>query len=294
MGQLRSAIRALASAEAGPAELLRNLDRFVDRVETARMATVAYAEIALETGEMTYACAGHLPPLVQEPASAPRYLLEGRSGPLGTRAGRRERGEATVRLSPGSRLLLYTDGLIERRNRPIDRGFELLAREWARRRDAPLPGLAAGLADLLVGPEHADDVCLLCLTLGTEERLERLIGADPMQIALLRKDLRGWLTSHAVDEESAQAVLLACSEAVANAIEHGYRDDPFGQVEVTATVAPDAVEIKVADRGSWRPPLGDVARGRGLQLIRQVMNHVTFDRSGGTTVTMRRTRREAS
>jgi serine/threonine-protein kinase RsbW len=294
MGQLRSAIRALASAEAGPAELLRNLDRFVDRVETARMATVAYAEIALETGEMTYACAGHLPPLVQEPASAPRYLLDGRSGPLGTRAGRRERSEATVRLSAGSRLLLYTDGLIERRNRPIDRGFELLAREWARRRDAPLPGLAAGLADLLVGPEHADDVCLLCLTLGTEERLERLIGADPMQIALLRKDLRGWLTSHAVDDESAQAVLLACSEAVANAIEHGYRDDPFGQVEVTATVAPDAVEIKVADRGSWRAPLGDVARGRGLQLIRQVMDHVAFDRSDGTAVTMRRSRREAS
>ena len=293
MGQLRSAIRALASAEAGPAELLKNLDRFVDRVESARMATVAYAEIALDTGEMTYACAGHLPPLLLEPANGPRYLLDGRSAPLGSRAGRRDRTEDTVRLSSGSRLLLYTDGLIERRNRPIDRGFELLAREWARRRDAPLPGLAAAMADLLVGPDHADDVCLLCVTLGSEERLERSIGADPMQIALLRKDLRGWLTSHGVDEESAQAVLLACSEAVANAIEHGYRDDPFGQVEVTATVAPDAVEIRVADRGSWRPPLDDVARGRGLQLIRQVMDHVAFDRSEGTTVTMRRTRREA-
>ena len=73
-----------------------------------------------------------------------------------------------------------------------------------------------------------------------------------MQIALLRKDLRGWLISHAVDEDSAQAVLLACSEAVANAIEHGYRDDPFGQVEVVATVSPDAVEIQVADHGAWR------------------------------------------
>jgi serine/threonine-protein kinase RsbW len=155
-----------------------------------------------------------------------------------------------------------------------------------------MPGLAAGIADLLVGPEHADDVCLLCLTLGAEERLERTIGADPMQIALLRKDLRGWLSSHSVDDESVQAVLLACSEAVANAIEHGYRDDPFGQVEVAATVAPDAVEITVADRGSWRPPLDDVGRGRGLQLIRQVMDHVAFDRSEGTTITMRRTRRE--
>ncbi len=293
MGQLRSAIRALASAEAGPAELLNSLDRFVDRVESARMATVVYAEVALDTGRMTYACAGHLPPLLQEPASAPRYLLGGRSAPLGSRAGRRGRTEDTVSLSSGSRLLLYTDGLIERRNRSLDRGFEVLAREWSRRRGAPMPGLAASLADLLVGSDHPDDVCLLCLTLGSEERLDRSIGADPMQIALLRKDLRGWLTSHGVDEESAQAVLLACSEAVANAIEHGYRDDPFGQVEVSATVAPDAVEIKVADRGNWRPPLDDVARGRGLQLIRQVMDDVSLDRSEGTTVIMRRTRREA-
>ena len=80
MGQLRSAIRALASAEAGPARLLERLDRFVERVESARMATVAYAEVDLSTGEMTYACAGHLPPLLHEPASSPRYLLDGRSG----------------------------------------------------------------------------------------------------------------------------------------------------------------------------------------------------------------------
>jgi serine/threonine-protein kinase RsbW len=140
---------------------------------------------------------------------------------------------------------------------------------------------------------HGDDVCLLCLTYGTEERLERSIGADPMQIALLRTDLRGWLTTHGVDEETAQAVLLACSEAVANAIEHGYRDDPFGQVEVTATVSREAVEVRVTDRGTWRPDGTDGVRGRGLQLIRQVMNDVSFDHGAGTTVTMRRTRREA-
>ena len=104
----------------------------------------------------------------------------------------------------------------------------MLAREFGRRRDAPVQGLTAGLADTLVGRDHADDVCLLCLTLGTEERLERTIGADRMQIALLRADLRAWLTAHEVEGDCRDAVLLACSEAVANAIEHGYRDDPFG------------------------------------------------------------------
>jgi serine/threonine-protein kinase RsbW len=293
MGQLRSAIRALAATEEGPASLLARLDRFVDRVESARMATVAYAEITLSTGEMTYACAGHPPPLLHEPAGAPCYLTGGRSAPLGSRAAGAERVEQRVDLRPGSRLLLYTDGLIERRERPIDAGFEALAREYARRRDAPLTGLTAGLADALVGRGHQDDVCLLCLALGTEERMERTIGADPLQIARLRKDLRGWLSAQAVDEEGAQAVLLACSEAVANAIEHGYRDDPFGMVEVAATVTPEAVEIRVADHGTWRAPRTDVARGRGLQLIRQLMDEVAFDNSGGTTVTMRRTRRGA-
>jgi serine/threonine-protein kinase RsbW len=293
MGQLRSAVRALASASEGPARLLEGLDRFVERVEQARMATVAYAEVDLTTGDLTYACAGHLPPLLHEPTGGADYLMRARSAPLGSRAGDTKRTEHRQRLRAGSRLLLYTDGLIERRSRPIDKGFEVLAREFSRRRDAPLPGLTAGLADTLVGRDHADDVCLLCLTLGTEERIERSIGADRVQIALLRADLRGWLDAHSVDPTCRDAVLLACSEAVANAIEHGYRDDPFGVIDVTATVTADSVEVRVGDHGTWQGPLADVSRGRGLQIIRQSMDQVMFDRSDGTTVTMRRKREGA-
>jgi serine/threonine-protein kinase RsbW len=290
MGQLRSAVRALASASEGPARLIEGLDRFVERVEQARMATVAYAEIDLTTGDLTYSCAGHLPPLLHEPTGGPDYLMQARSAPLGSRAGDTKRTEHRQRLRAGSRLLLYTDGLIERRSRGLDKGFEVLAREFSRRRDAPLQGLTAGLADTLVGRDHADDVCLLCLTLGTEERIERSIGADRVQIALLRADLRGWLDAHSVDPMCRDAVLLACSEAVANAIEHGYRDDPFGMIDVTATVTADSVEVRVGDHGTWQGPLADVSRGRGLQIIRQSMDQVMFDRSDGTTVTMRRKR----
>jgi serine/threonine-protein kinase RsbW len=288
MGQLRSAIRALASAEVGPARLLERLDVFVGRVESARMTTVAYAEITLSTGAVTYACAGHLPPLVQTPGEEPYLLWGGRSAPLGARAGRTTRLEETVVLTAGSRLLLYTDGLIERRDRPLDDGFALLASELAGRRDAPLPGLPAALAAALVGTEHPDDVCLLCVALGTQDRLERAIPANAAHIARLRKDLRGWLTANQVDEDSRHAVLLACSEAVANAIEHGYRDDPAGVVQVAASVLPDAVEVRVRDRGSWRPERTDLARGRGLQLIRQLMDQVIVERDIGTTITMRR------
>jgi serine/threonine-protein kinase RsbW len=288
MGQLRSAIRALASAEAGPARLLERLDAFVGRVESARMATVAYAEIVLSAGTMTYACAGHLPPLLQGPGGVPELLWGGRSAPLGSHAGRGARLEEKAALPPGTRLLLYTDGLIERRNRTLDDGFALLGREFALRRDAPLPGLTAALAATLVGSDHRDDVCLLCVALGTQQRLERAIPADPTHIAPLRKDLRGWLAAHDVDEESRHAVLLACSEAVANAIEHGYRNDPYGVVTVAATVLPGGVEVQVRDLGSWRPERADAARGRGMELMRRVMDEVIVERDAGTTVTMRR------
>ena len=294
MGQLRSAVRAVATEEAGPAKVLQGLDRFVLRVDSAKMATVAYAEVDLASGDLTYACAGHLPPLAQEPVGSPEYLLEARSAPLGSKAGDTTRTEQTRHLRPGTRLLLYTDGLIERRSRSIDKGFEILAREFARIRSRPTKGLTAGLADTLVGREHADDVCLLSLTLGTEERIHRQIGAERGQIALLRADLRAWMVSHAVDPDCLDAVLLACSEAVANAIEHGYRDNPFGTIEVVATMTEEAVEVRVTDHGTWSGPMADVGRGRGLQLIRESMDQVLFDRSGdGTTVTMRRGRREA-
>ncbi|HEX8629083.1 MAG TPA: SpoIIE family protein phosphatase [Catenuloplanes sp.] len=289
MGQLRSAIRALAAAELGPARLVERLDQFVERLETARMATVAYAEIDLRSGEMTYCCAGHLPPVLQEPDGAPRLLWGGRSAPLGSRAGRTARTEDRIRLAPGSRLLLYTDGLIERRDRTLDVGFTELAGELGRRRGAPLAGLTAELADVLVGPGRRDDVCLLLLSYGAAERLERSIAADVTQIAALRRELRGWLAANAVPEDSQEALLLACSEATANAIEHGCQRDRSKRVSVAATLRSDTVELCVRDEGSWRAPVADPVRGRGLLLIGKMMDEVTVERRGtGTTVTMRR------
>jgi serine/threonine-protein kinase RsbW len=162
MGQLRSAIRALAAAEAGPARLLEQLDRFVARIDAAQNATVAYAQVALDSGRMQFACAGHPPPLLDPATGPPRLLWDGRSAPLGAYAGGVERVEAEVTLDAGERLLLYTDGLVERRGRPIDAGLERLVATFGRHRSAPLPALVADLPELLLDTVHNDDdVCLL-------------------------------------------------------------------------------------------------------------------------------------
>ncbi|MEV1286613.1 SpoIIE family protein phosphatase [Micromonospora sp. NPDC049679] len=288
MGQVRSAIRALAATEPAPASLLQRLDRFVDRFEAGRMATVAYGELDLSTGRLRYSCAGHLPPLLIEPDGSKRFLWGGRSAPLAAFAGMKARTEDEVQLSPGSRLLLYTDGLVERRGRGLDLEMARLAEEAGRRSRAPQGGLLSDLAETMVDVQHRDDVCLLCVGFGVEPQFEREIAADMTRLKNLRDDFRAWLATLALSADERDALLLVCSEAAANAVEHGYRDDRIGVVSVRARVADGVVELIVRDRGSWRSPAATTDRGRGLALMKALMDGVSVERGVGTVVTMRR------
>jgi PAS domain S-box-containing protein len=157
MGQLRSAVRALAGAGLEPAAVLAHLDTFVEQVATARYATLAYAEVDPDTGEVTFASAGHLPPVIL--GGEPHLYMEGRSAPLGVTAPSMPRPDATFTLPPGGGFLLYTDGLVERRGEPIDAG---LARLLAAIRSTSPQDLVRTLPDSLAeqgAPD--DDVCLL-------------------------------------------------------------------------------------------------------------------------------------
>ncbi len=164
MGQLRSAVRALAAVDAGPAMVLDRLDTFVEGVPAAQTATLAYAEVDLRDGTVLYACAGHPPPLVVEPDGRASQLWGGRSTPLGARFGTGRRSEASIVLEPGSRLALYTDGLVELRDTPLDESIDALAQVLARSAGRPMPGLADMVTDTVLGPGPTDDdVCLLAI-----------------------------------------------------------------------------------------------------------------------------------
>ena len=165
MGQLRSAVRAVAEPGLGPAGVLTRLDRFVAPVRDAQMATVAYAELDLATGGLRYACAGHPPPLLVTEHAPDRYLWDGRSTPLGTGRDGVPRTEASLQLRPGDRVLLYTDGLVERRDRGLDEGMAALARAVDGVRDRPPAGVAdAVTAAMLAGEDGSDDVCTVLLS----------------------------------------------------------------------------------------------------------------------------------
>jgi PAS domain S-box-containing protein len=161
MGQLRSAVRALASTGLSPGSLLSALDRYARRHDVGATTTLAYAELGLASGEVRYACAGHPPPVFVQPEERPCMLWDGRSLPLDAAVTEERRPEGACRLMPGGALLLYTDGLVESRSQSLNVGFDRLLDELDRHRERDPASLLSTVVRNLEDRAHADDVCVL-------------------------------------------------------------------------------------------------------------------------------------
>lgn len=294
MGQLRGALSALAQTGA-PSRILEQLDAFVETVPEAATATIAYVELDPASGRIQYACAGHPPPLVVSPDGHTRFLWDGRSAPLGSTLGD-VREQATDVLEDGETLVLYTDGLVERRKESFDEGLARLAAA-SKLHPPDAPSLADDLCEaLLNGHNQDDDVCVLTVhRLPTVSLYRHALTADPSELAGLRESLRTWLGGlGVVDEESERSTVLAVSEAAANAIEHGYECDGVGTVIVTARLdGDDRLEITVRDEGGWRDRDSEPDRGRGLVIMRAIVDEFSIARdNGGTVLRMSRSTKE--
>jgi PAS domain S-box-containing protein len=165
MGRVRNALRALALTDPRPAAVLGGLDRLFSATEQEeQVTTVAYLVIDPETGEGMLGNAGHLPALVLEPGSAPRFDQVEPGTPLGWASPRKQHAFS---LQAGSTAVFYSDGLVETRNRGLDAGLDELA-AVAARADQDLLGhperLLQYLFDhLLSGHEQDDDVTALVM-----------------------------------------------------------------------------------------------------------------------------------
>jgi serine/threonine-protein kinase RsbW len=253
------------------------------------MATLAYAELDLEDGTLTYACAGHPPPLLLG-SDGGRLLWEGRSLPLGASFEGHERTQATDCLAAGESLLLYTDGLVEDRARGISSGLDLLL-EVAVQAGADPP---SALVDVVVGRlvveiDNEDDVCVLAVRRAlSRTRFVHEFPASPGEVRKMRHALSGWLVALGLDPEQTHDVLLAVSEAAANSVEHGYDFDAAGNVRLEAWTNDGSVHVAVHDAGAWRAPLERAERGRGRAIMQALMRDVSFEtENGGTVVRMR-------
>jgi anti-anti-sigma factor len=288
MGQLRSALRAFAMSGAGPAEVLANLSAYAETVEGAMAATAAYAIFDPAGGQLRYACAGHPWPLLAGPGGPPRYLKEGRSVPLACVA-EPVYEEAVERLAPGDTLLLFTDGLTERRGVDADVSMERLRESVGGLGDLGL----AGLLDAVVAGQGADapmdDVALLAVRLAsaTTRSHHLRVPAVATSVGEARMQMRGWLAQAGVTEDVAADVLLASGEAVANAVEHAYTGDVPGALEISLRTGAE-IEVEVRDEGRWKQEGGVADRGRGFMLMRALMDDVEVGRTAaGTSVRLR-------
>jgi serine phosphatase RsbU (regulator of sigma subunit) len=162
MSQLRSATRALAP-RCSPAELLTALDRVTVAVEGAEYSTMAVLVLDTADGTLRYSVAGHPPPLVRRAAGVVDFLEDGRSVPLGVTFGLRP--EATSRLGPGGMVLLYTDGLIERRGEGIETGLQRLAQALGTADTTSEGWVDAVIRRTLAHSAQADDIAVLAVQL---------------------------------------------------------------------------------------------------------------------------------
>ncbi|MFJ8906387.1 SpoIIE family protein phosphatase [Streptomyces sp. NPDC102351] len=287
MGQLRSACRALLLQDPSPARTLTALDQFAASVTGALCTTVFCGVLDPATGELTYSSAGHPPGILVHPDGSTRLLEEGRALPLAVRPGR-PRPEASCSLPARATLLLYTDGLVERRRRPLSTGIEQAGDAMQEGRDMPVEDLASTVMSRLApAGGYDDDVALLLYR--HPSPLEITFPAESSQLAPVRKALRSWLAQCDLPPNTVQNVLVAAGEACANAIEHGHRNAPGEDVRLRAVALVDTLRVTVADSGRWKVPQPEINahRGRGMSLMHALMQHVTVSPGpSGTTVDM--------
>jgi PAS domain S-box-containing protein len=169
MGQLRGLLRGIAHHSGdGPAGILRGLDEAIASMHTGTMATAAVARLEPAPSGgcvLRWANAGHPPPALVQPDGDVTLLTgAGYDLMLGVDPAA-ERAESVVALEVGATVVLYTDGLLERRGRTLDEGFELIREHLADLAGRPLMELCDELLERMVRGVPQDDVALVALRL---------------------------------------------------------------------------------------------------------------------------------
>jgi serine phosphatase RsbU (regulator of sigma subunit) len=159
MGRLRSALRAYALDWDDPAEVLARLDRKIRHFEAGSLATIVYAMVSPDRDRIVLSSAGHLPPVVMSPGEEPRLLVVPADLPMGV-GDTDTRHNTVVDVAAGTTVVLYTDGLVERRGEVIDIGLDRLR---ALVRPAPAEELCATIVAGMDVHAVDDDIALVAL-----------------------------------------------------------------------------------------------------------------------------------
>jgi anti-anti-sigma factor len=282
MGQLRSALASHLLDGHSPAESLRRLDAFAARVNGAVGSTCACLIFDWTTGELCWAAAGHPPPVVIEPSGA--RLLPADVGEVLGAGGPTLRRQHTVTFQPGASVVLYTDGLVERRGELLDVGMERLAEVVNDASDLGPTALVQRIVDAMLQDGQSDDVALV-VARHLPPPLHRSLPALSAELSPLRRAATTWAAQAGLSEDAIYDLELTLGEAAANVVDHAYPAGD-GTFDTTLECTGRGVRVTVTDHGRWRPAPDDKGyRGRGLTLISTIGDEVELDAGdGGTTI----------
>jgi PAS domain S-box-containing protein len=294
MGQLRAVMTQLLMDGFGVAEVLGRLDRFAARLRGATGSTVCLAVVDPASATLEYASCGHPPPLVVSAQGVARYLELPGGGPLAVAA--QAPRVVRVELAPDDVVLLYTDGLVERRHRPLQEGVDRL-REVAGATTGttgePVNSLCEAALAGMEGDGFDDDVSVLALRLTAPvEPLRLELPAVPGSERVVRRRLHEWMTALGVDQTDALDLQLAVGEAVSNVSAHAYPDSSGPVIVEVEHDRAGRVSVTVADDGRWQDPERPgrhSGSGRGLAMMRETADVVEIERTpDGTVVSLDR------
>ncbi|GGX81126.1 SpoIIE family protein phosphatase [Streptomyces fructofermentans] len=276
MGRLRTAVHNFAALDLPPEEILGHLDDLITRIdedsaaEAITGATCLYAVYDPVTGRCVVARAGHPGPALVAPDGTVTFPDIPVAPPLGVGAGLPVE-TAELRLAADSRLVLYTDGLIEARGRDIDVGFGMLRDALADTRGATPDDTCQAVLDAMLRTGSSDDVALLVARtrlLDPDQVAEWEVPHDPAAVARIRAEATDRLEAWGVGE-AAFTTELILSELVTNAIRYG--ESP---IRLRLLRDGDSLICEVADGTSTSPHLRRAAStdegGRGLFLVAQM------------------------
>jgi PAS domain S-box-containing protein len=286
VSRLRAALRAYALEGHEPARVIEQLNRLVwNEGRDSQMATLIYMVVEPGESRVDWVNAGHPAPLLVNGKDSPYYLEGATSVPLGVLPFPSYE-TVTSTMEPGSSLVLFTDGLIERPGELIDDGMAKLAARVSEAPDDPEALCNYLIRTLMPRGGATDDVAILTMSnLPYSDRFQAAFKAEPEALSQMRSLLRRWLRHGGASDRTIAEVATACGEAATNAIEHSGAADDF---ELSGRLVNGEIELTVRDNGRWRQPReGD--QGRGLSLMRALMDTVELTPSPvGTTVRLRR------
>jgi anti-sigma regulatory factor (Ser/Thr protein kinase)/putative methionine-R-sulfoxide reductase with GAF domain len=286
MAELRAATRAFALERQDPAEVMTRLNELVRSLGRGPTATVAILTLDLETERLLGCWAGHLPAALREADASVRLMPEQSGPPIGAMSAPQYESFAD-RLPPGASLLLFTDGLVERRGDAIESGLDRLCAIVHDSAGDELPLADAVFARDPPSNDAEDDIALLGVEmLPVRDALEVRLENSPAVLPLLRRGIAHWLTRQGVEQIDRYDVTLAASEAAANAITHAYAAREAG-LELECRRDGEEIVVSVRDNGAWRPRSSH--SGIGLEVMERLMDSVDLHRGpDGTTVVLRK------